>query len=313
MTQGLAGLLAVIRVDFDPYLRLSGPVAFAIRWETLIVALAVLLGLLVAARFAARSGRRTGLAPLRLDDLLYIALGAAPGALVGGRLFYALDYLDYYRANPGALANTGQGSLSLLGAVVGATLTAAVIARLLGGPIGRWLDVASTSLLLVIGLGKLAQLAAGGGQGLAWDGPWALAFTGPGPWLSVAPAVPAQPAALYEAIWALLGIPVTFALHAGPLLRALPGWLKQEGRWAQARASRGEEVARGRLRFGYLYAAALVWWLAGRIAIASLWRDERVLGPFCVEQLTGLAVVALLVGGVAASALRRRGTAAAFG
>jgi prolipoprotein diacylglyceryltransferase len=289
------GMLAVFDMNFDPMLHLGGAIPVTLPWQTVLTAVTVLLALLVAGRFAHRSGRRTGLPPLRLDDLLVIALAVLPGALIGGRLVYALDFLQYYQAHPTALLDPSQGSLSLLGAVLGGTLTGALIARFLESCPARWADVASTSMLLAIGLGKIAQFTAGGGQGIAWDGPLAVAFTGPGPWLSVAPATPAVPAQLVEAGWALLGIPVTFALHAGPALESLPGFLRQTGRWADARRARGAPLAEGRLRFGYLYGFALGWWLVGRIVIAATWRDDRLVGPFNVEQALGLSVLVLLV------------------
>src|SRR4249919_1382019 len=62
---------------------------------------------------------------LRLDDLLYIAVAALPGAVVGGRIGYVLTHLPYYSANPGAAFDVGQGGFELSLAVVGGTLTAA--------------------------------------------------------------------------------------------------------------------------------------------------------------------------------------------
>jgi prolipoprotein diacylglyceryltransferase len=298
---------AVVRLAFDPLLHLGWPGSpgLDVAWQTAIAALAVFLALLVAARFAWRSGRRTGLPDLRQDDLLDIAVADIPGALSGGRILHGLDVLDYYAQAPTRLLDPSQGSLSLLGAVIGGVLSGALVTRLLESWPARWADVASTSLLLAIGLGKIAQASAGGGQGVAWDGPLALAFSGAGPWSSAAPATPAVPAHLLEAAWALLGIPVIFALHAGPVLDGLPSGLRQVGRWAEARRARGAQVAEGRLRFGYLFGVALAWWLVGRVVIASTWRDDRVLGPLCVEQVAGLVVLALLAGAALIGALHR--------
>jgi prolipoprotein diacylglyceryltransferase len=305
MGPGLA--LAAFRLDFDPLLRLRWPGGpdLAIPWQTVLVAVAVFLALLVAARFARRSGARTGLPRLRPDDLLVIAIAIIPGALIGGRIVHGLDYLDYYRLDPARLLDPSQGSLSLLGAVIGGTFSGSLIARLVESSPARWADVASTSLLLAIGLGKIAQFSAGGGQGVAWDGPLAVAFSGSGPWLSIAPATPAVPSQLLEAGGALLGIPVLLALHAGPLLRALPGGLRQVGRWVEARRVGGAPVAEGRLRFGYLFGLALAWWLVGRVVIAATWRDDRILGPLCSEQVAGLVILVVLASGALVGALHR--------
>ncbi len=300
----MGGLLAVISLDFDPILHLRGPVSADVAYATLAAAGAIFIAILVAARFADRSGVRTGLPSLRLDDLLFIVLGIIPGAVIGGRLVYALDYLPYYQANPLALVDPAQGGLSLLGAVIGGAVTGAYIAGLLDSA-PRWLDVASTSMLLVIGLGKFAMLLDGAGQGQFWSGSWALAYAGSGPWLSPSPEIPAQPTQVYEGLWALLGILVVLAVHAGPVLEHLPGRIRQAGTWAANRETLGEPVARGRLRFGYLFLAALVWWLVGRIGIAFLWRDEAVLGPLDMEQVAAIIVVLVVVVGVLVASIRQ--------
>ncbi|HXR26359.1 MAG TPA: prolipoprotein diacylglyceryl transferase family protein [Candidatus Baltobacteraceae bacterium] len=297
-------LVAIVRLDFDPILHMRGPVNLDVAYATLAVAGAIFLAILVAARFADRSGRRTGLPGLRLDDLLFIVLGIIPGAVVGGRLMYALDYLPYYQAHPLALVDPAQGGLSLLGAVIGGAVTGAYIAGLLDSA-SRWLDVAGTSMLLVIGLGKFAMLLDGAGQGQFWTGAWAVAFVGGGPWLSPSAQIPAQPAQVYEGLWALLGILVVLAVHAGPVLRHLPERVRQAGTWAANRETLGEPVARGRLRFGYLFLVALVWWLVGRIAIAFVWRDDDVLGPLDVEQVAAIVVLLVILIGVLVASIRQ--------
>jgi prolipoprotein diacylglyceryltransferase len=300
----MGGLLAVIRLDFDPLLHLRGPVSVDVAYATLAVAATIFVAILAAARFADRSGRRTGLPALRLDDLLFIVLGILPGAVVGGRLMYALDYLPYYQGNPLALVDPGQGGLSLLGAVIGGTVTGAYIAGLLDSA-PRWLDVASTSLLLAIGLGKFAMVLDGAGQGQFWAGSWAVALVGTGAWISPSAQIPAHPAQVYEGLWSLLGIGVVLAFHAGPLLERLPERIRQAGTWASNREALGEPVARGRLRFGYLFLLALAWWLVGRIGIAFLWRDDLVLGPLDMEQVGALIVLLTVVVGVVAASVRQ--------
>jgi len=72
---------------------------------------------------------------------------------------------------PGSLLGVGSLSLplwlSLLGAVLGGALSGAYIAGLLEGTTRRWADLAALPMLLALGLGKLAQLLGGAGQGLA--------------------------------------------------------------------------------------------------------------------------------------------------
>ena len=107
--------IAVITLDFDPVLQLGD---VTILWQSVALAVTIFVSLCVAAGIA----RRTG---LRADDLLLIAVGVVPGAVIGGRLGAVLDHADYYRAFPGAILDPGQGTLTLSLAVAGGTLSGA--------------------------------------------------------------------------------------------------------------------------------------------------------------------------------------------
>jgi len=246
---------AAIQLTFDPYLRLAGQ---AVRWETLAVAASLALALLVTGILAGRQA-------LRRDDLLFIVLGIVPGAVVGGRLGYVLIHLDYYQANPGLVADPASGGLTLTGAVVLGSLTGAFVARLLEEPLGRWLNVAAVGLVLGLGLGKLAEVLGGSGQGILASTTWATAYLGPGPWGVLGPELPAHPAQVYEAIGALVVLLGVLVL----------------GRFGPVR--RGD---------GRRFLVALGGWAIVRLVVASFWRDAVVAGPFRAEQLMDLVVLA---------------------
>ncbi len=277
---------AVITLGFDPTVYF-GP--FAVRWETLGLAAAILAALLLAAAYVRAdhgSGRSAiagvpGRPALRLDDLLYLAVAAVPGAVVGGRLVLALDFLDYYQAHTGALLDPGQGSLSLLGAVLGGTITVVLMCRLLQVPVRRWLDTLAVPLLVAIGLGKLAYLLGGGGQGVPWNGPWAVAFTGPGPWLSALASVPAHPSQVYEGAWTLVG-----ALVVG-----LATFASAPARSASAGPARVSAFHAG---VGLRYAFALAWWLLGRAIVGFTWTNPPAVAGLDVEQIAALVVLCLV-------------------
>ena len=258
---------AVILLNFDPYLRIGGQ---AVRWDALAVAAAVFLALVLAGLAAGRHRAGPGDGrPLRRDDLLFIVLGIVPGAVVGGRLDYLLVHLDYYQANPALAVDPSSGSLGLTGAVVLGTITGLFVANLLDAPIGRWLDVAAPALVLALGLGKLAQVLGGSGQGVISTVSWATAYVGPGPWGVLGPELPAHPAQVYE------------ALGDGLLLLAL----LILGRLGPFR--RGD---------GRRFVVALGGWAVVRLVVATWWRDALVAGPLRAEQLLdlGLLVVTLL-------------------
>jgi len=293
-------LPAVIPLQFDPTLDLGGRL---VRWETLALAAVIVVALLVAAWLAGRaepSKDPAGEQQLRRDDLLYMVIGALPGAVVGGRILHGLDFYDFYFNvdDPGALLDPARGSLSLLGAVLGGTLTAAYVGWLIGAPLRRWLDVAIVPLLLAIGLGKLANLLGGAGQGAISDAPWAVAFAGGGPWRSVGADLPAHPSQVYEGLWALAGILVV-GLFVVPLVwRHMPQRLRQRPLGdlkdpARQRYNISVEdlPPPARMSAGFLFGVGLGWWALGRVAVGFTWRDEPILAGLNVEQVAALVVL----------------------
>lgn len=252
----------MLTASFDPVFRLTDTAS--VRLETVALALVLFVALLLAARGASRS-RVDG---LRLDDLMFMVVGAVPGAIIGGRLGYVLDHLDYYRANPAAMLDPAQGALTLTLAIPLGLLTGTVVGRLLRAPIAGWLDAIALPLLFALATGKLIGVLGGSGQGLPSDGQWATAYTGPGPWGSLAADVPSHPSQVYEAI--LIGLVVV----------------------VMATATRSRLFSRNN---GSVLFLALAGWATARFIAASTWRDAVTVGPLRVEQalLVGVLVIAL--------------------
>jgi phosphatidylglycerol:prolipoprotein diacylglycerol transferase len=269
---------AVLTFAFDPVLRFTDNLS--VRIETL--ALAVVM--FVAIGLAARIGRRTPAvgpyvpAPgLRPDDLIFIVVGSVPGAILGGRLGYVLTHLAYYTAHPGAIVDPSQGGLELTLAVPFGILTGAVIARLVGAPVARWMHAVAMPLLFALAAGKLVSALGANGQGAPSGVPWATAYIGPGPWDSLAADVPSHPAQVYEAALVLLALVLVTAV------------------------SRFDVIGR---RDGGALFAALAAWATARFVAAFWWRDPLVAGPLRLEQ-----VLLLLVGAVAVIGLVERARA----
>ena len=267
---------AVIVLSFDPTFQIADLV---VRWQTVGVTVALLIGLAVAATYGADVlGPTRDVNALRLDDMVYIILGVVPGAVVGGRIVHALVFWEFYAGDPVRLIDASVGALSLTGAVIGGTISGYYVARIIGAPVGRWADAAVVSLLLVLGLGKLAQLLGGSGQGAPFDGAWAVAFAPPGPWVSPLPAVPAHPAQVYEGLWQLAALPATLL------------WLASQRSERERREALGAP-ARG----GGLFLVFLAWFLLGRIVVGFSWRDDQVVGPLNAEQVVAIVLLAALV------------------
>ena len=278
---------AVIVLDFDPYLRIGGA---AIQLQTLVLALAILVSIVILARLAIVERRRANrseaasglrdMVDLRLDDLLFMLLGAVPGAVIGGRLGSVLVQADYYAAHPGAILDPGFGGLTLGLGVIGGLLSAAYVGRLLDAPLRAWAHVATLALLFVLAAGKVALALGGTGQGLPSEASWATAYAGAGPWGSLGPEVPSYPAQLLEAATTTLAL-------------ALIGAAMAMGAFSR--------------RDGSALFAGLALWAIGRFVVASTWRDATVLGALRAEQIVALAIAGGAVLGLVA---QRRGVAA---
>jgi phosphatidylglycerol---prolipoprotein diacylglyceryl transferase len=267
---------AVIAFDFDPLVRFGDT---TVKLETFGIALAVLVGLLLAGWVATRTSAPvaapgpvppSGAMPadphdanLRIYDMIFIVLAILPGAVIGGRLGYVLIHFDFYRSNLAAIVDPSQGSLELMFGVVGGALTGVYACYLLGESPGRWLHVATVPTFAAIALGKVAQAFGGAGQGQPVDLPWATSYGGDGSWGSLAPSLPSHPAQLYEAAVTFLILLLMARLLGGGLFDRLDGR-------------------------SFLFAFAI--WALGRAAVAFTWRDARALGSLNAEQ--GLCLLA---------------------
>jgi phosphatidylglycerol---prolipoprotein diacylglyceryl transferase len=266
-------VLGVLTFTFDPVFRLTDTAS--VRWETIGLAIVLLIGLVLAARIGSMTPTVGPYVPapgLRMDDLAFVIVGAVPGAIFGGRLGYVLDHLDFYAANPSAIVDPTQGGLTLTLAVPFAILSGAAIARLLGAPVARWMHAIALPLLFVLAAGKAVEVLGATGQGSPSDLAWATAYGGPGPWGSLAADLPSHPSQVYEAI--LVGLAIV----------------------GVAAASRIEVVAR---RDGAALYVALGLWAVARFLVAFTWRDPAALGPFSAEQLQLLLVGGLAIAGFA--------------
>lgn len=266
--------IAVIAFDFDPLLRLAE--GLVVRWQTVALAGAIAATLILAALIARRGS-------LRLDDLLFIAVGLVPGAVIAGRLGYILLHIEYYTANPGAILDPGLGAMELAFGVVGGLVTGSYVASLLGAPVGRWWHTAVLPALFVLGAGKLTMILGGAGQGNPSTAAWATAFLGPGPWGSLAPALPSDPSQAYEAATTLV------VLIATMLALALGAFGRRDGR---------------------VLFTALAAWAFARAAVATSWRDASVVGNLNMGTLIAIGVgVACVLMVVTLTARARRSPA----
>ena len=246
--------IAVLTFRFDPSSPLSGD--FTVRWATLALVVVIVAALVVAGLSARQAG-------LRLDDVAFVAVGIVPGAVIGGRLGYALLHLAFFAEKPERLLDPSIGGLELGLAVVGGFLTGRYVANLLATPASRWLHLSAAPTLLALGAGKLTTVLSGSGQGQPSDADWATAYLGPGPWGSLAPDLPSVPSQALEGIATLTILAVlTVLLMIG--------------------AFRGRD--------GRLFFVAVGAWALARALVTTTWRDPGIVAGFGAGGLIAIGI-----------------------
>lgn len=175
-----------------PMLVELGPLA--IRWYGLLIALAVLLGLVISSRLARRRGFESGL----ISDLLPLLVLAA---VVGARAYYVLFEWRQYRLNWLEALQIWRGGIAIHGALIGGVL--AVIAFCRWRRLSFWslMDVLVPSVALGQAIGRWGNFFNSEAFGLPTNLPWKLwipAVNRPSGYLGQAWF---HPTFLYESLW----------------------------------------------------------------------------------------------------------------
>ena len=162
----------MITISIDPVIFSIGHIM--IRWYSLVVTLAIIIGVSIAWREA----KRKGLAEKHFTDALIWVIAAG---LIGARLFHVIDHWTHeYAANPIRALYIWEGGLAIWGAVIGGGIAVAVFAWRHKLPLGRLLDIAAPGLVLGQALGRAACVITGDAMGRPTTGPFGFAYTSPG-------------------------------------------------------------------------------------------------------------------------------------
>ncbi|GIV80281.1 MAG: prolipoprotein diacylglyceryl transferase [Litorilinea sp.] len=161
----------MITMPIDPILFTIGH--FTVRWYSLIILLAILVGIWVARREA----KRRGLGREVIDDL---AIWLVPAGIVGARLFHVADHWDHvYSLDPIRVLYIWQGGLAIWGGVFGGLTALVVLAWRRGWRVPVLLDTLAPAEALGQGLGRIACVITGDAMGKPTAGPFGIAYTSP--------------------------------------------------------------------------------------------------------------------------------------
>ena len=251
-----------------PLLFQLGP--FSLRWYGLLIAIAVLLGLLLATRL----GKQRGIDPALIADLLPILVLAA---VIGARLYYVTFEWRQYQLNWLDALAIWRGGIAIHGALIGGTLAVILYSRWRRIAFWNLLDVLLPSVALGQAIGRWGNFFNSEAFGLPTDLPWGLTIPPASRPLLFLQNSTFHPTFLYESIWNL-GVCALLLL----LIR---------------------QASRGRIALpdGALSCVYLMAYSSGRVWIEALRLDPLCLvgvPPFCsgglrMAQLMSLLLIAL--------------------
>ncbi|MBM5788940.1 MAG: prolipoprotein diacylglyceryl transferase [Cyanobacteria bacterium M_DeepCast_200m_mx_001] len=177
-----------------PLLFQLGP--FSLRWYGLLIALAVLLGLVLATRLS----KLRGLDPAVIADLLPILVLAA---VVGARLYYVLFEWRQYQLNWLDALAVWRGGIAIHGALLGGTAAVILYARWRRLALWNLLDVLLPSVALGQAIGRWGNFFNSEAFGLPTDLPWKLTIPLANRPLEFLDQASFHPTFLYESLWNL--------------------------------------------------------------------------------------------------------------
>ena len=161
----------MITINIDPIIFSIGH--FMVRWYSLIVTGAIIVGVWITWREA----KRKGLAEQYFGDAV---IWVIVGGLIGARLFHVIDHWpDEFASNPVRVLYIWEGGLAIWGAVIGGGVALALFAWRYHLPFGRLVDTATPGLVLGQALGRFACIITGDAMGRATTGPFGFAYTSP--------------------------------------------------------------------------------------------------------------------------------------
>jgi len=161
----------MITIPIDPIIVSFGNLA--LRWYSLIILAAVLIGFRVVLREAGRKG-------FNRDAIYDMVPWLMLGGILGARLFHVIDHWqDTFAANPLTILNIWEGGLAIWGAVAGGLITLAIIAWRRKWKLAFLLDLFAPALVLGQAVGRLACIITGDAVGKPTNGPFGFAYVSP--------------------------------------------------------------------------------------------------------------------------------------
>ena len=118
-----------------------------IYWYGIIIACALVIGVILGVQEAKRRGYRSEM----ILDFLLIAI---PVCIVCARLYYVAFEWEMYAANPVKIIMIWEGGLAIYGAVIGGVISAVIFFSWRRVPVGDIMDITAPSLIIAQAIGR---------------------------------------------------------------------------------------------------------------------------------------------------------------
>jgi phosphatidylglycerol:prolipoprotein diacylglycerol transferase len=241
--------------NFSPFLvhwRIAGH-TIGIRWYGLSYVFSFFLTYLYF-RGAARRRRVPGLDMNAVDSITY---ATAFGIVVGGRLAFVIQHLNWLRTDPLFPFKITEGGMTFFGGLIGVLLALAWAGRKYGMGFLALTDIATFPAALGLALGRIANYVNGELVGKPTNGNWGVIF----PHVDNLPRYPSQ---LFESASHFLMYGILIAVN-----RYATRWTQRAG------------------RLSYLF---LTMYGIERFATDFFRQDDTYFGPFSTGQWASLVV-----------------------
>jgi len=198
-----------IYINIDPVIVHIGPIA--LRWYGLMYAVAILVGIQVAQRYAMRKGITQAM-------IYRVVWWCIVAGLIGGRLYFVVqqpNFFSYYLVQPQHILATWEGGMAFYGAIF--LVIPTLIWRARREHINPLVLIDAGVLFAAAGqiFGRIGNLINGDIIGFHSTLPWSTIYQNPNSWACLNPNtcdVPVQPAAAYELITNLVVLAVMLYL-----------------------------------------------------------------------------------------------------
>lgn len=169
-----------------------------IYWYGIIIA----CGFILAVTYCYYNAKRFGIVKDRVIDFI---LFAAPGGIIGARIYYVVFYLSLYR-NPNGSFNWGKaiaiwdGGLAIYGGVIAAIIILLIFCAVNKIKFLAFADLGSYGLFIGQAIGRWGNFCNQEAYGGPTTLPWRMGLTVAGEYIEV------HPTFLYESVWNLVGL-----------------------------------------------------------------------------------------------------------